>query len=657
MHDQGTSQLTCDSDRELADYLAEIYRNTDQELAECLVERNGLTRLETATEYGEQSHEWIRRDAAGHVARQSLDDVGRLGCSLLIERGQPLSRLADVIDGARFVAGQWVDVRRREFGEPWPGDFDDDPVADAVAAAAYVAERGDLSLPFTWPHVVTSGDGHDICTADVVATDDRHSAPVIDDAAGRKELATEDDQCLTPVVAAPDTVAMAEPRSMAEIIIESRRLGWWPLPVHDKTIPINDHTGRYTLTDEDVAGWAREWPGGGYYDCFAYRHQGTMAIDCDVYTKGGVVKKGDIELRQFAAENNLPPLPPTVSSTKRGAASTSRQYVYRLPAGYDEDRLGSDLGRGYDAVEICRKGLRFTICWPTEWPAGSGKQYRWYDAGSVTAKIVPEWGAVRPGLPPPVSEIAVLPIEWAEALSTGKRAAIDPNAIVLPTSELLDTFDDGEPDGDVLRELDWAADSANHIGHEAYKTKLMCALRYGRDGRPGAGLLVDELYRRHVEYLSGQRDRSVDEADGLLSWATNQVQREVKAPTLLELTSRSDQHRDLHPMQDIPDPADITDERNWSSLAEMQTWLKQCRGSSRQAAFVHRRRWLLQDNPDQVVGHAVDMVAATLRQEYPAKGVFAAVLAAVRAVGEEDNVAIEVMRYALGISKLNYRRA
>lgn len=129
----------------------DLCRNTDRELAGSLVERVGLTHLVTESRYREPHAEWIRRNGAGHVTRLADDTVAKLAEALLKERGQGPDRVADVVDYAQIIAHEWVPVRDRHFGEPWPGDFDDDPVADLAGAAAYVAKQGDLTLPFMWP--------------------------------------------------------------------------------------------------------------------------------------------------------------------------------------------------------------------------------------------------------------------------------------------------------------------------------------------------------------------------------------------------------------------------------------------------------------------------------------------------------------------------
>lgn len=609
---------------------ADWYLDTDSGLAKHLVNRTRLTWLATATEYGEQSGEWISRDADGVVTRRTDEWVATLAGHALLIRRQALDRLADIYDTAKIVAHQWVPVRRREYGDPWPDD-DDEATGGALDA-----------LP-----PLTSGDGAGIGSTEVVAADDARTTQVVDHLATqswitssgalRPEPVAADGNPTAGHMATDDTEA---PGTLAEVITESCRRGWWPLPVRDKRLPLAGFSGEKNpyITDDQVAAWAREWPDG--YDCFAYRHQRTIAIDVDVYEKAGVRKEGADVLRQFVADKGLPPLPPTASSTKR-PGSPSRQYAYRLPEWADEDLIVSNLGRDYPGVDICRKGHRYTICWPTEYPAGT--LYRWYDAGPATGVVPPAWGPVREGLPPPVAEIAVLPDVWVKALSKDSRVAIDPNAIVRPTSEFLDTFDDGEPDEAVARAIT-AAEGAE-VGHEAYGQGLAEAMRYGRDGRRGARRLVDALHRRHVEYRAAS-DGKIGDADTYLDWWASQVQRERQTPTLTALINR-----DQGPSADQWDMNDLTDERNWASTAELNHWVARFAGNRAQAQFIWRRRWLLQDDPERVLHHVTEMVRATLIQDYSARDVVAAVRQVVKATGQPDGVATEVLRAALGAAK------
>jgi hypothetical protein len=181
--------------------LPDWYQDTDRGLADNLVESNRLTWLKTESRYREKHAEWIGRDAEGQVTQLTDDDMTALAERLLRDRGQPLERAADVIDYAQIIASEWVPVRDRHYSEPWPGDFDeDDPVADLAGAVAYVAEQGDMSLPFTWPRVAgldvrqtdTSPmtNGHAAITPMSIVKEER-SAPVANGAAMEVVAATE----------------------------------------------------------------------------------------------------------------------------------------------------------------------------------------------------------------------------------------------------------------------------------------------------------------------------------------------------------------------------------------------------------------------------------------------------------------------------------
>jgi P4 family phage/plasmid primase-like protien len=135
-----------------------------------------------------------------------------------------------------------------------------------------------------------------------------------------------------------------------------------------------------------------------------------LGLDVDVY--GG--KRGDQTVAYVAEQLGAGDLPPTWTSTARGADQPSRIHLYRVPAG---GRWRSDLGRG-SSVEVIRRGHRWVRCWPSRNPKlPDGDGYRWYRPdGTVSDR------------PPRPEELAELPQSWLDVLRDGAAVALPDRA-------------------------------------------------------------------------------------------------------------------------------------------------------------------------------------------------------------------------------------
>lgn len=174
-----------------------------------------------------------------------------------------------------------------------------------------------------------------------------------------------------------------------------RAAGWesvLPLPAGRKTPPPEGFTGRYgrVPTEENYQDWKVRAAHGNI--CVRLPDD-VIGIDVDNYSR----KTGEANLEQFTADNELPSLPPTWTSSARSAPSGIRWY--RVPAG---TRFVPEVCRD---VEVIQAGHRYAVVWPSMHPDGS--EYQWRDQLN------------RPSLPgdvPHKSQLAELPSEWVDAL-------------------------------------------------------------------------------------------------------------------------------------------------------------------------------------------------------------------------------------------------
>lgn len=84
-----------------------------------------------------------------------------------------------------------------------------------------------------------------------------------------------------------------------------------------------------------------------------------------------------------------------------------------------------------------------------------------------------------------------------------------------------------------------------------------------------------------------------------------------------------------------------------TATAVVRYWLERCTDERRPLDLIYRRRWLLHDGPGRIPHHAVEMVRATVRRDYPARDVAAAVRLAVTSAGGSDADTLRVLSAAL----------
>jgi hypothetical protein len=264
--------------------------------------------------------------------------------------------------------------------------------------------------------------------------------------------------------------------------------GWFSIPVKGKNTVPKGVTGAQGKVDEEkIKKFLLTREHG--YDNLAIRHDGTIAIDVDVYAE----KNGVESLALFAQERGLPPLPPTYSSTARGDDSPSRQYFYRLRSYVRLVSKPRVSGKVVKDVEICQFHHRYSVVYPSKHP-DTGGVYTWYLPGLEGFS----WGAPTTEMPR-VEDLPYLPDEWLEALGKDDSEDLDLDADVIDSDDLISTFVEGAPSPPVQKAIDEAR--TQHPGHDETYSGMYKALMYGREGHPGVKLLASILIARHREYL------------------------------------------------------------------------------------------------------------------------------------------------------------
>ncbi len=194
-----------------------------------------------------------------------------------------------------------------------------------------------------------------------------------------------------------------------------RTLGWnqvtpaQPSPESKKPAEGIHHVfGKFPeATKELMDQWEDKFPD---RNCLLRMPEGVIGIDVDQYWKK---TKAGVWIRKQGYENLLNDfvrfgaLPPTYSSTSRGANQPSRIWFYRVRPGV---RFAS---APYKDVEIIQHTHRYAVVWPSEHPDTS-QPYRWYDPSGTECP------------PPGPQDLTELPGEWYEPLasesSIGRRS-------------------------------------------------------------------------------------------------------------------------------------------------------------------------------------------------------------------------------------------
>lgn len=234
-------------------------------------------------------------------------------------------------------------------------------------------------------------------------------------------------------------------RTFADHVAAYAQAGWpciLPVPPATKTPPPVGFTGAEGRDTEpmDLVRWA----GTHAEHSIALRMPmgadgGVIGIDVDAYTKGEVVKHGDVT---FAAHLQLwGALPATWISTARGmdGAIPSGIRFYRVPAGRYATLLRSVHADGSTTadVEIIQRHHRYAVVWPSPHPgAGPDAFYRWYDPNGVVVEA-----------PPKPDELPWLPQAWVDGLAAGASQQAAASAPREAGEALLDQLrDDWRPE-------------------------------------------------------------------------------------------------------------------------------------------------------------------------------------------------------------------
>lgn len=201
-------------------------------------------------------------------------------------------------------------------------------------------------------------------------------------------------------------------RPYAEAARVYRELGWrGVLPVDLGGRPGHVPTGTtghdgVDPGDEQVTRWTESH---GDHNVGLRLPDDVLGLDVDVYGD----KRGDQTVDYVAYQLDAGELPPTWTSTARGAGQPSRIHLYRVPAGV---AWRSDLGRG-SSVEVIRRGHRWVRCWPSAnhrlVGRGVDATYRWYRPDGTSSDR-----------PPRPEELTALPDGWVAVLRDDSTARL-----------------------------------------------------------------------------------------------------------------------------------------------------------------------------------------------------------------------------------------
>ena len=213
--------------------------------------------------------------------------------------------------------------------------------------------------------------------------------------------------------------------------------------------------------DDQVAAWVASH---GDHNVALRLPDDVLGLDVDVYGD----KHGDQTVDYVAYQlggDGAGELPPTWTSTARGADQRSRIHLYRVPAG---GRWRSDLGRG-SSVEVIRRGHRWVRCWPSINRKAPGEPvYRWYRPDGTESDR-----------PPRPEELAELPSAWLDVLRDdaaiqlpGRASAGDRGDHRHDDAPSLDQ--DGQPvDPDLILERGLGTE----VNQQVELFRYMCSLR------------------------------------------------------------------------------------------------------------------------------------------------------------------------------------
>lgn len=257
--------------------------------------------------------------------------------------------------------------------------------------------------------------------------------------------------------------------------------GWpavLPVPPESKTPPPTGFTGQHGAdTSPEVV---EQWRGQLGHCSVALRlPDGVIGIDVDDYPKGETIKRGAATLARFEADWG--PLPPTWSSTARGAGSPSGIRFYRVPPGRYRTALIPD-------IEIIQRHHRYAVVAPS-WHHEAEAAYVWYGKEGSAANIVPrlEW-------------LSELPARWIEGLREGAAEVGVPAGSSADGWSMLASIQSrvqDEPCAEVysaaLRATEALRGADAGSRHDSTIPRVHHLIMLGAHGHPGVGGALVEL--------------------------------------------------------------------------------------------------------------------------------------------------------------------
>lgn len=296
----------------------------------------------------------------------------------------------------------------------------------------------------------------------------------------------------------------ATPYADAALVYLDR--GWFAIPVVDKTLPEKGTTGKNgVVTPNKIRAMIQTRPDSN----IAIRHEGTMSIDVDAYAPKVGERSLALRFQQWG------PLPPTWTSTSRGADAPSRQYFFRVAP---ELEFVQEAGVDIDVVQHSH---RYSVVWPSVHPK-TGKEYLWYRPD----------GSLADG-PPERSELPLLPTSWIEGLQRKERVlefAEKYDFEQLSSSDRLRSrvFTE-QAQKKITDELDrlsvLATDDLNSYRGPAWETTVFrCATKIIRLANSGWSMLSQEdAYKLLLEHSPQDDGFGQDEVDKKWESALNTV--------------------------------------------------------------------------------------------------------------------------------------
>ncbi|WP_270485644.1 phage/plasmid primase, P4 family [Gordonia jacobaea] len=293
------------------------------------------------------------------------------------------------------------------------------------------------------------------------------------------------------------TVARRDTQSAVSVY---RSRGWCPLPLREGTKfpPVDDTTGNKPYPDVPVvwaefaedhdaarANLANRMP--AFTDEDTGEEFEVIGIDVDEYDE----KHGAETLAALIAEHGE--LPPTFSSTSRGADSPSRILFYVVPAGMKwAGKPGPD-------IEIIQRTHRYAVAWPS---VVEGREYRWYDPQGRACDV------------PDVATFPDLPDSWVEYLRKGKAEA--PRADVEEFDDLAEALGwleenipgyDAPMSGQMDRQTDpdKLAEEATGGAHDAMLARVHEVVRLAAEGHHGLKAALDRIESAFAAEVLGDR--------------------------------------------------------------------------------------------------------------------------------------------------------